>query len=51
MTYATATKRSITIAGHEASIRLEPAFWQALERAGVVVGGEGFWVEFFIGQG
>ena len=27
------TKRSVTIAGHETSISLEPIFWQALERA------------------
>ena len=26
-------KRSITIAGHETSITLEPLFWQALEEA------------------
>ena len=26
-------KRSVTIAGHETSISLEPMFWQALERA------------------
>lgn len=26
------TKRSVTIAGHETSISLEPAFWAALER-------------------
>ena len=26
-------KRSITIAGHETSITLEPIFWQALETA------------------
>lgn len=26
-------KRSITIAGHETSISLEPLFWQALETA------------------
>ncbi len=26
-------KRSITIAGHETSITLEPLFWQALETA------------------
>jgi predicted DNA-binding ribbon-helix-helix protein len=25
-------KRSVTIAGHETSISLEPMFWQALER-------------------
>lgn len=28
-------KRSITIAGHQTSISLEPAFWQALEAAAV----------------
>ena len=27
------SKRSVTIAGHETSISLEPIFWQALERA------------------
>lgn len=27
------TKRSVTIAGHETSISLEPLFWAALERA------------------
>lgn len=27
-------KRSVTIAGHETSISLEPMFWQALEAAG-----------------
>jgi predicted DNA-binding ribbon-helix-helix protein len=26
-------KRSVTIAGHETSISLEPIFWQALEAA------------------
>jgi predicted DNA-binding ribbon-helix-helix protein len=26
-------KRSVTIAGHETSIALEPVFWAALERA------------------
>lgn len=31
--YGTPTKRSITIAGHETSISLEPVFWQALEEA------------------
>ncbi len=29
-------KRSITIAGHETSISLEPVFWLALERAAKV---------------
>jgi predicted DNA-binding ribbon-helix-helix protein len=28
-------KRSMTIAGHQTSISLEPAFWQALEAAAV----------------
>jgi predicted DNA-binding ribbon-helix-helix protein len=28
------TKRSVTIAGHETSISLEPIFWRALEQAG-----------------
>ena len=28
-------KRSITIAGHQTSISLEPVFWQALEREAV----------------
>ena len=27
------TKRSVTIAGHETSISLEPMFWKALEQA------------------
>jgi predicted DNA-binding ribbon-helix-helix protein len=27
-----AVKRSVTIAGHETSISLEPVFWHALER-------------------
>jgi predicted DNA-binding ribbon-helix-helix protein len=31
-------KRSITIAGHETSITLEPLFWQALEAAAQVRG-------------
>ena len=33
MDYGTPTKRSITIAGHETSISLEPMFWLALEAA------------------
>ena len=33
MNYGTPTKRSITIAGHETSISLEPMFWRALEGA------------------
>jgi len=31
-------KRSITIAGHQTSISLEPVFWSALERAAAVRG-------------
>jgi predicted DNA-binding ribbon-helix-helix protein len=27
------TKRSVTVAGHETSISLEPMFWRALEQA------------------
>ena len=33
MVLGTPTKRSVTIAGHETSISLEPIFWQALEQA------------------
>ena len=33
MTLGSPTKRSVTIAGHETSISLEPMFWQALEQA------------------
>lgn len=29
-------KRSVTIAGHQTSISLEPLFWQALEQAAAV---------------
>ena len=32
MEFGTPRKRSVTIAGHETSISLEPAFWLALER-------------------
>ncbi len=31
--FASPRKRSVTIAGHETSISLEPVFWQALEAA------------------
>jgi predicted DNA-binding ribbon-helix-helix protein len=31
--YGKPTKRSVTIAGHETSISLEPVFWTALEKA------------------
>jgi predicted DNA-binding ribbon-helix-helix protein len=34
--FAGPVKRSITIAGHETSITLEPLFWQALESAAQV---------------
>ena len=33
MALGTPTKRSVTIAGHETSISLEPMFWRALEQA------------------
>ena len=33
MRFGTPTKRSVTIAGHETSISLEPMFWAALEVA------------------
>lgn len=33
MTFGIPTKRSVTIAGHETSISLEPMFWLALEQA------------------
>jgi predicted DNA-binding ribbon-helix-helix protein len=33
MDYGRPTKRSMTIAGHETSISLEPMFWTALERS------------------
>ncbi len=35
MIFGVPTKRSVTIAGHETSISLEPAFWAALETAAV----------------
>jgi predicted DNA-binding ribbon-helix-helix protein len=31
-------KRSVTIAGHETSVSLEPIFWAALERAAMEAG-------------
>ena len=31
--YGTPTKRSMTIAGHQTSVSLEPVFWRALEEA------------------
>lgn len=33
MKFGTPTKRSVTVAGHETSISLEPTFWAALEAA------------------
>ena len=33
MALGSPTKRSVTIAGHETSISLEPLFWEGLERA------------------
>lgn len=36
--YHPPTKRSVTIAGHETSISLEPMFWQALEQAAQELG-------------
>ena len=33
MALGSPTKRSVTIAGHETSISLEPLFWEALELA------------------
>ena len=33
--FAGPVKRSITIAGHQTSISLEPVFWEALEAAAV----------------
>jgi len=35
---ATPIKRSVTIAGHETSIALEPIFWDALGKAAVAQG-------------
>ncbi len=36
--FAGPVKRSVTIAGHETSISLEPVFWQALEAAAAARG-------------
>ena len=38
MTYCVSTKRSVTIAGHETSVGLEPVFWAALEAAAAETG-------------
>jgi predicted DNA-binding ribbon-helix-helix protein len=35
VTYASPVKRSITIAGHETALTLEPIFWDALNRAAI----------------
>ncbi len=35
MVFGLPTKRSVTIAGHETSVSLEPVFWDALEAAAV----------------
>jgi predicted DNA-binding ribbon-helix-helix protein len=36
--YGVPVKRSVTIAGHETSIALEPMFWAALERTSAELG-------------
>ena len=36
--FGTPLKRSVTIAGHETSISLEPIFWTALEQAAATRG-------------
>ena len=36
--FAPPVKRSVTIAGHETSVALEPLFWEALERAAADAG-------------
>ena len=38
VTFGRPTKRSITIAGHETSISLEPMFWAAIEQAAAAEG-------------
>jgi len=38
MTFGRPVKRSVTIAGHETSVALEPVFWSALERAAAEAG-------------
>ena len=38
MNYHPPVKRSVTIAGHETSISLEPVFWKALEEAAQEIG-------------
>jgi predicted DNA-binding ribbon-helix-helix protein len=36
--FASPVKRSVTIAGHETSISLEPMFWRALEKTAKELG-------------
>jgi predicted DNA-binding ribbon-helix-helix protein len=36
--YRAAVKRSVTIAGHETSLSLEPIFWEALDAAAAARG-------------
>ena len=36
--FAPPVKRSVTIAGHETSVALEPMVWEALDRASVSAG-------------
>ncbi|MBA3668009.1 MAG: ribbon-helix-helix domain-containing protein [Sphingomonas sp.] len=38
MAFGVPTKRSVTIAGHETSISLEPLFWSALEEVATDMG-------------
>ena len=38
MKFGVPTKRSVTVAGHETSISLEPMFWAALEAAAAARG-------------
>lgn len=38
ISYSKPTKRSVTIAGHETSVSLEPAFWRSLEQAAAARG-------------
>ena len=47
MALGSPTKRSVTIAGHETSISLEPLFWRALEKAAA---GEGLPVNALIAR-
>ena len=37
-TFAPPVKRSVTIAGHETSVSLEPMFWAALDQAAAATG-------------